>query len=140
MVKLIVQRKTLISTFSTFLYENVLFNEVTYESSNQDNEGSYDFIDTDDESSSKDPHKDNQDFTLQNSFTNSLFQFKEVEEFNNDIHISPACMISFDNDRFKGIPMHLNPLFSPLEHDNYFPDKEVVDDDFVMLEELHPQY
>jgi hypothetical protein len=42
-------------------------------------------------------------------------------------------MISFDNDRFKGIPMHLNPLFSPLKHDNSFPDQEVVDDDFVML-------
>jgi len=34
------------------------------------------------ESPSEDPHKDNQDFTWNNSFTNPLFQFKELEEFN----------------------------------------------------------
>ena len=42
------------------------------------------------ESPSEDPHKDNQDFTWNNSFTNPLFQFKEVEEFNDDMHTSLA--------------------------------------------------
>jgi len=64
-------------------------------------------------SSSENSHKKNRYFTLQDSFTNPLFQFKEVEEFNDDIHISLACMISFDVDKFKGIPMHFNPLFLP---------------------------
>jgi hypothetical protein len=74
------------------------------------------------ESPSEDPHKDNQDFTWNNYFTNPLFQFKEVEESNDDIHISLTCMISFDDDRFKGIHMHLNPLFSPLVRGSSFPD------------------
>jgi len=54
---------------------------------------------------------------------------------NDDIHISLACMISFDDDKFKGIPMHLNPLFSPLMHGNSFLDKEIVNDDLIMLKE-----
>jgi hypothetical protein len=41
------------------LYEKVIFNDVTYERSNQDNEVSYAFIDTCDESSSKYSHNDN---------------------------------------------------------------------------------
>ena len=45
-------------------------------------------------------------------------------------------MLSFDDDRFKGIPMHLNPLFSPSKHDNSFPDQVIVDDDLVMLAEF----
>jgi hypothetical protein len=68
-------------------------------------------------------------------FTNPLFQFKEVEEFNDDIHVSLACMISFDDDKFKRIPMHLNPLFSPSVHGISFPDQEIVNDDLIMLEE-----
>jgi hypothetical protein len=80
-------------------------------------------------------HKDNKDFTLHNSFTIPLFQFKEVEEFNDDIHIPLACMIYFDDDRFKGIPMHLNPLFSPLVHGISFPYQEIVNDDLIMLKE-----
>jgi hypothetical protein len=86
-------------------------------------------------SSSENSHKNNQYFTSQNSFTNPLFQFKEVEEFNDDIHISLACMISFDDDKFKGIPMHLNPLFSPSVHGSSFPDQEIVNDDLIMLKE-----
>jgi hypothetical protein len=64
-----------------------------------------------------------------------LFQFKEVDEFNDDIHISLACMISFDDDKFKGIPMHLNPLFSPSVHGSSFPNQEIVNDDIIMLKE-----
>jgi hypothetical protein len=87
------------------------------------------------DSPSENSHKDNQDFTLQNSFTIPLFQFKEVDEFNDDIHISLACMISFDDDKLKGIPMHLNPLFSPSVHDSYFYDQEIVNHDLIMLKE-----
>jgi hypothetical protein len=64
-----------------------------------------------------------------------LFQFKEVEEFNDDIHIPLPCMISFDDDKFKWIPMHLNPLFSPLMHGSSFLDQEIVNDDLIMLKE-----
>jgi hypothetical protein len=78
-------------------------------------------------------HKDNRDFILQNSFTNTLFQFKEVEKFNDDIHISLACMLSFDDDKFKGIPIH--PLFSPLVHGSSFLDQGIVNDDLMMLKE-----
>jgi hypothetical protein len=87
------------------------------------------------DSLSQNCHKDNQYFTLQNCFTNPLFQFKEVKEFNDDIHISIECMISFDDDKFKGILMHLNPLFSPSVHDSSFPYQEIINDDLIMLKE-----
>jgi hypothetical protein len=51
------------------------------------------------------------------------------------IFISLACMISFDDDKFKGIPMHLNPLFSPSVHGSSFPDQEIVNDDLIMLKD-----
>jgi hypothetical protein len=64
-----------------------------------------------------------------------LFEFKEVKEFNDDIHISLACMIYFDDDKLKGIPMHLNPLFSPSVHDSSFYDQEIVNHDLIILKE-----
>jgi hypothetical protein len=95
---------------------------ISHDSSEDDEIGySRVHIDSYAESLSKNSHKDNKYFTLQNFFTNPLFQFKEVEEFNEDMHISLSCMISFDDDKFKGIPMHLNPLFSPLVHGSCFP-------------------
>jgi len=44
-------------------------------------------------------------------------------------------MISFDDDKFKGIHMHLNPLFSPSMHGSYFHDQEIINDDLIMLKE-----
>ena len=44
-------------------------------------------------------------------------------------------MISFDDDKFKRIPMHLNPLLSPSVHGSPFPDQEIVNDDLIILEE-----
>jgi hypothetical protein len=109
---------------------------ISHDHSEDDERGdSRGHIDSYVDSPSKNSHKDNQDFTLQNSFTNPLFQFKEVEEFNDDIHISLACMIYFDDDKFKGIPMHLNPLFSPSVHGSSFPNQEIVNDDLIMLKE-----
>ena len=56
-------------------------------------------------------------------------------EFNDDIHISLACMISFDDDKFKGMPMHLNPLFYHSVHGSSFLDQEIVNDDLIMLKD-----
>jgi len=44
-------------------------------------------------------------------------------------------MISFDDGKFKGIPMHLNALFSPLVHGSSFPSQEIVNDDLRMIKD-----
>ena len=44
-------------------------------------------------------------------------------------------MIYFDDDEFKGIPMHLNPLLSPSVHGSPFSDQDIVNDDLIILEE-----
>jgi hypothetical protein len=62
-----------------------------------------------------------------------LFQLKEVEEFNEDIHVSLACTTSFDDDEFKRIPMHFNPLFSPSVHGSFFHNQEILNDDLIIL-------
>jgi hypothetical protein len=72
---------------------------------------------------------------LQNPFANPFFQFRQVEEINDNSHVSLACMISFDDDKFERTPMHLNPLFSPSLHGISFPNQEIVNDDLIMLKE-----
>jgi hypothetical protein len=44
-------------------------------------------------------------------------------------------MISFDDDKFKAIHMHLNHLFSPSVHGSSFPDQEIINDDLIMLKD-----
>jgi hypothetical protein len=116
-----------------------LYDKVCYvdEWSNQIDEDSFDFIDTQDVFPFEDPYEVNQYFEIHNAFSNPLFQLEEINHLDIDTPID-MCTLSFDNDDdFKGIPRFLNPLYeSYLYYDDPIYDRKIPKDDINIFDEF----